>query len=152
MREMPSTCGDGNQMQVKQRVLFVCIENSCRSQMAEAFAHVYGPDLIQAFSAGSRPSGEINPTAIAVMAELGYDLSRHSSKSLHEIPQVKYNYVITMGCGDECPFIPAEAHEDWDLPDPKMLPLEEFRLVRDQIGYRVKELVARMNARQHAEK
>ena len=137
-------------MPVKERVLFVCIENSCRSQMAEAFAHLYAQDSIQAFSAGSRPSGQINPKAITLMAELGYDLRSHSSKSLQQIPQDKYDYVITMGCGDECPFIPAEHHEDWDLPDPKMLPLEEFRQVRDRIGERVKELAARIEVRHHA--
>jgi protein-tyrosine-phosphatase len=137
-------------MPVKERVLFVCIENSCRSQMAEAFAHLYAQASIQAFSAGSRPSGQINPQAISVMAELGYDLRSHSSKSLQAIPRVKYDYVITMGCGDECPFIPAEHHEDWDLPDPKMLPLEEFRQVRDRIGERVKELAARIEVRHHA--
>ena len=137
-------------MPATKRVLFVCIENSFRSQMAEAFAHLYAQDSIQAYSAGSRPSGQINQKAIAVMAELGYDLSSHSSKSLKEVPQVKYDYVVTMGCGDECPFIPADAHEDWDLPDPKMLPLEEFRQVRDQIGERVKELAARIEVRNHA--
>jgi arsenate reductase len=137
-------------MPVKERVLFVCIENSCRSQMAEAFAHLYAQDSIQAFSAGSRPSGQINPKAITLMAELGYDLTSHSSKSLQQIPQDKYDYVITMGCGDECPFIPAEQHEDWDLPDPKLLPLEEFRQVRDRIGERVKELATRIEVRQHA--
>ena len=82
MKEMASTCGEGYAMPEKSRVLFVCIENSCRSQMAEAFAHLYAQDLIQAYSAGSRPSGKIKPKAIAVMAELGYDLGSHSSKSL----------------------------------------------------------------------
>ena len=139
-------------MSVKKSVLFVCIENSCRSQMAEAFAHLYAQDSIQAYSAGSRPSGQIDPKAVAVMAELGYDLGSHFSKSLSEIPQVKYDYVITMGCGDECPFIPANHHEDWDLPDPKLLPLEEFRQVRDQIGERVKELAARIEVSNHAKK
>ena len=137
-------------MPEKSLVLFVCIENSCRSQMAEAFAHLYAQDSIQAYSAGSRPSGQINAKAISVMAQLGYDLDSHSSKSLSEIPQVKYDYVITMGCGDECPFIPAEVHEDWDLPDPKMLPMEEFRQVRDQIGERVKALAARIEGSNHA--
>lgn len=99
-------------MPEKSRVLFVCIENSCRSQMAEAFAHLYALDSIQAFSAGSRPSGQTNLRAITAMADLGYDLGGHSSKSLSEVPQIKYDYVITMGCGDECPFIPAEHHED----------------------------------------
>jgi arsenate reductase (thioredoxin) len=139
-------------MPEKKRVLFVCIENSCRSQMAEAFAHLFAQDLIQAFSAGSRPSGQINAKAIAVMAELGYNLNSHYSKSLSEIPQIKYDYVITMGCGDECPFIPAGHHEDWDLPDPKTLPMEQFRQVRDQIGERVKELAARIEATDHAKR
>lgn len=137
---------------MKKLVLFVCIENSCRSQMAEAFAHMFAPDLIQPWSAGSRPSGVVDPKAIAAMAELGYDLGSHSSKSLSEIPKVKYDYVITMGCGDECPFIPAGHHEDWDLPDPKMLPMEQFRQVRDQIGERVKELAARIEAIDHAKR
>ena len=139
-------------MSEKSRVLFVCIENSCRSQMAEAFAHLYANDSIQAFSAGSRPSGKLEPKAIAVMAELGYDLGSHSSKSLRDIPQIKYDFVITMGCGDECPFIPAEVHEDWDLPDPKPLPLEQFRQVRDRIGERVKDLAARIEGSYHAKK
>jgi arsenate reductase (thioredoxin) len=143
---MASTCKESNSMPEKTRVLFVCIENSCRSQMAEAFAHLYAKDSIQAYSAGSSPSGQLNPTAITVMAELGYDLGSHSSKSLSKIPKFKYDYVITMGCGDECPFIPATYHEDWDLPDPKTLPLEEFRQVRDRIGERVKALAMRIEA------
>ena len=149
---MAFTSGEGNAMSEKCHVLFVCIENSCRSQMAEAFAHLYANDSIQAFSAGSRPSGKLEPKAIAVMAELGYDLGSHSSKSLRDIPQIKYDFVITMGCGDECPFIPAEVHEDWDLPDPKPLPLEQFRQVRDRIGERVKDLAARIEGSYHAKK
>ncbi len=150
--EMASACGEGNSMPEKSRVLFVCIENSCRSQMAEAFAHLYAQDQIEAYSAGSRPSGQVDPKAIAAMAELGYDLGSHSSKSLKSIPQIKYDYVITMGCGDECPFMPAEIHEDWDMPDPKMLPLEQFRQVRDQIGVNVKELAARIEVKEHAKR
>jgi protein-tyrosine-phosphatase len=142
--EMVSTSGEGYPMSEKSRVLFVCIENSCRSQMAEAFAHMVAQDLIQAFSAGSRPSGHVDPKAVAAMAELGYDLGSHISKSLNDIPKVKYNYVVTMGCGEECPFIPADFHEDWDLADPKLMPMEAFRQVRDQIGERVKELAARI--------
>jgi protein-tyrosine-phosphatase len=129
----------------KKRVLFVCIENSCRSQMAEAFARRYASDVIEAASAGSRPEGRVNPKAVAAMAELGCNLSGQRSKSLGEIPQVKYDYVITMGCGDECPFIPADHHEDWDIPDPKKLPMDEFRQVRDLIGRRVKELEIRIS-------
>jgi arsenate reductase (thioredoxin) len=131
-------------MSDKKWVLFVCIENSCRSQMAEAFAHLGADDWIEAYSAGSRPSGKVNSKAVASMAELGYDLSEHRSKSLGEIPPVKYDYVITMGCGDECPFTPAEHHEDWNIPDPKALPPDEFRKVRDLIGLCVNELEARI--------
>jgi len=149
---MASTCGEGFSMEKRKCVLFVCIENSCRSQMAEALAYLYARDSIQAYSAGSRPSGWINPKAITVMAELGYGLESHTSKSLLEIPSIAYDYVITMGCGDECPFVPAEFHEDWDIPDPKMLPLEQFRQVRDHIGARVKELASRIEAGNHANK
>jgi len=139
-------------MERRKRVLFVCIENSCRSQMAEALAFLYARDLIQAYSAGSRPSGSINPKAIAAMAELGYGLDSHTSKSLLEIPLIAYDYVITMGCGDECPIVQAEFHEDWEIPDPKMLPMDQFRQVRDQIGARIKELAARIEAGNHANK
>ncbi len=78
------------------------------------------------------------------MAELGYDLIKHHSKSLDDIPKIRWDYVITMGCGDECPFIPADHHEDWEIPDPKGLPTEEFRKVRDLIRRCVKELLARV--------
>jgi protein-tyrosine-phosphatase len=108
--------------------------------MAEAFARMHGAE---AYSAGSRPSGVVNPKAIAAMKERGYDLTEHASKSLQEIPEGAYDYVITMGCGDECPFIPARNREDWDLPDPKNLPPEEFNRVRDEIERRVVDLVAR---------
>jgi arsenate reductase len=123
-----------------KKILFVCIENSCRSQMAEAFARLLAADAIEAYSAGSRPSGEVNPTAIQSMRELGYNLTEQRSKALSEIPLVKYDYVITMGCGDEGPFIPATHHEDWNIPDPKQMPLDEFRRVRDLIRERVETL------------
>jgi arsenate reductase len=135
----------------KKRVLFVCIENACRSQMAEAFAHLKADDLVEAYSAGSRPSGQVNPKAITAMTELGCDMKGQRSKSLDEVSKDRYDYVITMGCGDECPFIPADHHEDWDMPDPKELHLDEFRRVRDQIGERVGELIARIEAVNDAE-
>ena len=108
--------------------------------MAEAFARLLAEDVIEAHSAGSRPSGEVNLKAIQSMRELGYDLSQHRSKSLSEIPQSRFDYVITMGCGDECPFIPAAYHEDWNIPDPKYMPFDEFRRVRDLIRDRVDRL------------
>ncbi len=127
-----------------KRVLFVCVENSCRSQIAEAFSKIHGEEAIEAYSAGSRPSGKINPRAIEFMRELGYDLSGHSSKSLSDIPKVEFDVAVTMGCGDECPFVQAKEREDWDIPDPKELPPEEFRKVRDLIEMKVKELIIRL--------
>lgn len=126
----------------RKRLLFVCVENSNRSQMAEAFARIHGGEKVEAFSAGSRPSGKVNPKAIESMREIGYDLSRHQSKSLSEIPDVEFDFVATMGCGDECPFVRAKQREDWDIPDPKEMPPEEFRAVRDLIERRVKETLA----------
>ena len=125
-----------------KRLLFVCVENSNRSQMAEAFARIHGGDKIEAYSAGSRPSGKVNPKAIEAMKEIGYDLSTHRSKSLSEIPDLEFDFVATMGCGDECPFVRATRREDWDIPDPKDLPPNEFRAVRDLIETKVKGLLA----------
>ena len=124
-----------------KRVLFVCVENSNRSQMAEAFARLYARDKVEAYSAGSRPSRQINPKAIQAMQEVGYDLSEHVSKSLTEIPDVEYDFVATMGCGDECPVVRAKRREDWNIPDPKNMSGEEFRAVRGIIESKVKELL-----------
>ncbi len=124
-----------------KRVLFVCVENSNRSQMAQAFAKMYGQDVIHAESAGSRPSGTVNPRAIIAMSDVGYDLATHTSKSLDDVSSGAFDYVITMGCGDDCPFVEATHREDWDLPDPKALPPNEFNQVRDEIELRVRRLV-----------
>lgn len=123
------------------RILFVCVENSNRSQMAEAFARIHGDGLVEAASAGSRPSGRVNPRAIAAMAEKGYDLSTHQSRGLDEVGPGPWDYVVTMGCGDECPWVPARAKLDWDLPDPRDLPEPEFRKVRDRIEREVLSLL-----------
>ena len=125
-----------------KRVLFVCVENSNRSQMAEGFARMHGGTEVEAYSAGSRPSGQINPKAIASMRELGYDLTTHTSKSLTDIPAVEYDFVATMGCGDECPYVRTKRREDWDIPDPKQMEAKEFRIVRDLIGMKVKAVLA----------
>lgn len=128
---------------MKPRILFVCIENSNRSQMAQAFATLLGKDKVEAFSAGSRPSGTINPKAIAAMRELGYDLSAHQSKSLNQIPTDQpYAYVVTMGCGDACPWVPAQQHIDWQIPDPKHMEPAAFNQVRDLIRDKVQDLLA----------
>jgi arsenate reductase len=126
----------------KKRLLFVCVENSNRSQMAEAFARIHGGDEVEAYSAGSRPSGVVNPKAVASMAELGYDLAQHASKSLDEIPDEEYDFVATMGCGDACPFVRARQRADWQIPDPKNLDPDEFRKIRDLIGAKVKTVLA----------
>jgi arsenate reductase (thioredoxin) len=128
----------------KKRVLFVCVENSNRSQMAEAFARMHGGDAVEAYSSGSKPSGRVNPRAIEFMKEKGYDLSAHASKPLTEIPGGEYDAAVTMGCGDNCPMVKARLREDWGIPDPKELPAEEFREVRDLIERKVKELLARL--------
>ncbi len=125
-----------------KHVLFVCVENSNRSQMAEAFARIHGGAGVAAFSAGSKPSGQINPKAIQAMSEVGYDLSTHSSKSLSELPVVEYDFVATMGCGDECPFVRAKLREDWNVPDPKQMNEDDFRAVRDLIEEKVKAVLA----------
>lgn len=127
----------------KKRVLFVCIENSNRSQMAEAFARIHGGGTVEAYSAGSNPSGQINPKAIRFMSELGYDLTTHDSKSLDQI-EGNFDAVITMGCGDDCPWVPAKRREDWGLPDPKHMDDEGYRTVRDDISGRVKALLAEL--------
>jgi protein-tyrosine-phosphatase len=131
---------------MRPRILFVCVENSCRSQMAEAFARLHGGDRIEAYSAGSRPSGAVHPRAIEFMRERGCDLSAQHSKGLTDIPDVNYDFAITMGCGDECPAVRAVLRLDWGIPDPKNLPPEHFRQVRDQIEREVKQLLAEIGA------
>jgi protein-tyrosine-phosphatase len=128
-----------------KRIVFVCVENSCRSQIAEAFARIHNPGEVEVYSSGSRPSGTVNEKAIASMAEVNYDLTKHTSKSLNEIPDIAYDAVITMGCGDECPSLRAVRREDWGVPDPKHLPMEEFRAVRDLIEAKVKTLLRELS-------
>ncbi len=112
--------------------------------MAEAFAGIHGGENVQAYSAGSSPSGVVNEKAVAAMRDLGYDLSSHRSKPLEDVPDVTFDYVVTMGCGDQCPLVPARHRVDWDITDPKDLPRDAFDTVRDDIGTRVRELLARL--------
>jgi protein-tyrosine-phosphatase len=127
---------------MKMKILFVCIENSNRSQMSQAFAKMLGGDELEAFSAGSKPSGIVNPKAIAAMKELGYDLSKHDSKSLDEVKTfAPFDAVVTMGCGDACPWMPAKKFIDWKIPDPKNMDPEQFNEVRDFIKGKVEELI-----------
>jgi len=124
----------------RKRVLFVCVENANRSQMAEAFARMLGGDAVDAWSAGSRPSGVLNPKAVRFMEEVGYDLTTQRSKSLDEVVG-EFDAVVTMGCGDACPWVPARVREDWALPDPKHLDEDGYRAVRDEIARRVRVLL-----------
>lgn len=125
-----------------KKILFVCVENSCRSQMAEAFAKARGKGRIAAYSAGSRSSGIVNPDAVKVMAEAGYDLSGYVSKSLADIPDIEYDIAVTMGCGDECPFVKAKERIDWNIPDPKGNTLQFFRAIRNLIEAKTNELLS----------
>lgn len=129
------------------RVLFVCIENSGRSQMAEGFARLHGEGLIDPASAGSRPGTAVNPRAIIAMAERGYDLSTHSPKGLDAVRGQEWDYLVTMGCGDECPAMRATHREDWGLPDPRDMSQEQLNEVRDEIERRVLDLLRRVEAR-----
>ena len=127
---------------MKKKILFVCIENSNRSQMSQAFATIHGGEIIEAYSAGSNPSGKINQKAVNAMKELGYDLSKHHSKSLQDVKQrAPFDVVVTMGCGDACPWMPAKRFIDWEIPDPKAMNEVDFRKVRELIQTKVKELL-----------
>ncbi len=130
---------------MKKKLLFVCIENSNRSQMSQAFAKILGGDRVEAYSAGSKPSGIVNPKAIAAMKELSYDLSTHDSKSLDEVKVfAPFDVVVTMGCGDACPWMPAKRFVDWQIPDPKHMEPEEFNKVRDFIRDKIAGLLAEL--------
>ena len=124
-----------------KKVIFVCVENSNRSQMAEAFARIHGAGKVEAYSAGSRPSGRINPKAVEAMREVGYDLTTHSSKGLDEFNGQEFDAAVTMGCGDECPLVVARRRLEWQIPDPRDLAPDEFRGVRNLIEAKVKELI-----------
>jgi protein-tyrosine-phosphatase len=124
-----------------KRVVFVCVENSNRSQMAEAFARIHGTGKVEAFSAGSRPLGSVNPKAVEAMKELRYDLTTHTSKGLDEFNGDEFDVAVTMGCGDECPMVIAKQRVDWEIPDPREMTPAQFREVRNLIESKVKELL-----------
>lgn len=124
-----------------KKLLFVCIENACRSQMAEGFANHFGKGILESYSAGSKPSGKVNSKTIIVMKEAGIDISFAKSKGFDELLLKKFDYVITLGCKDICSFIPAHKHIEWQIEDPKGKNMEFFRKVRNLIEEKVKELV-----------
>jgi len=124
-----------------KKILFVCVENSCRSQMAEGFAKALGGVKLEAYSAGSNPSGKVNPEAIKVMRQIGIDISTAKSKGFNELAVKEFDYVVTMGCKDICPFVPAKKHIDWEIEDPKGKGEEFFRKTRDQIKEKIESLI-----------
>jgi len=124
------------------RIVFLCVENSNRSQMAEAFGHMYAPPGLEIYSAGSKPSGRVNPKAVEAMNELGYDASGHRSKGLDDLPAGEFDVAVTMGCGDSCPNLKARKRIDWQIPDPKLLSADDYREVRNLIGRMVQALIA----------
>jgi arsenate reductase (thioredoxin) len=125
-----------------KRVLFVCVHNAGRSQMAAGFLQSLAGDRVEVLSAGSEPAERVNPAAVAAMAEVGVDLAAAVPRRLDEAAVRQADVVITMGCGDACPVFPGKRYEDWELPDPAGLPLEEVKPIRDEIRRRVQGLLA----------
>jgi arsenate reductase (thioredoxin) len=130
------------------RILFLCVENSARSQMAEAFARIHGAGLVEAWSAGSRPAGRLDPRVVEAMRGRGYDMGSHRSKGPAETGPGRWDWAVTMGCGDECPWVEAAHREDWSLPDPRAMTCEELDALRDEIEMRVLDLLARLRSDQ----
>jgi protein-tyrosine-phosphatase len=127
------------------RLLFVCVENANRSQMAEGFARFHGGHRVEALSAGSRPLGHVNPRAIEAMAELGIDIGSQLCRSVDDITG-EFDAVVTMGCGDACPHIPARVREDWPVKDTAGRSDEAYRAIRDDIRKRVQSLLANLRS------
>jgi len=123
------------------QVLFLCVGNSARSQMAEGFTRKLGKGLIEAYSAGSKPAVRVEPLAIEVMKEKNIDISNAKPKGFDDIPSDGLDYVISMGCEKVCPFVPAKKYIEWDIPDPKSTDINGFRLVRDIIELEVKDFI-----------
>lgn len=128
---------------MKYKVAFVCVHNSCRSQMAEAWLKKLGSDIFDVYSAGTEDYKEVKPLAVKVMEELGIDMSEHHPKLLSDIPE-KLDFLITMGCNVYCPFVANRHSEDWGLDDPSGGPIEDFRATRDLIETKVKEFIKRV--------
>ena len=123
-------------------ILFVCVHNAGRSQMAAGFATALGGGRVEVLSAGSEPADRINPAAVAAMAEVGIDIAGKQPRVLAVDDVRRSDVVITMGCGDTCPIFPGKRYEDWDLTDPAGLPIEQVRAIRDEISDRVSALLA----------
>jgi arsenate reductase len=126
-------------------VLFVCVRNAGRSQMAAALLKRIAGDGVHVLSAGTRPADDVHPNVVAAMREVGIDLSAVRPRRLEDAAVREADVVVTMGCGDECPFYPGKRYEDWDLPDPADRPVEGVRAIRDEIERRVRDLLASLS-------
>jgi protein-tyrosine-phosphatase len=124
----------------KKKIVFVCVENARRSQMAEGFANAFAHGEIEVYSAGSSPSSQIDPLVVEVMKEKGIDLSGKRPKGLNDLPPVEMDYLVTMGCEETCPAVLAKKIIEWEIPDPKGKSIDVFREVRDIIKSKVKAL------------
>ena len=125
----------------KKRIVFICVENARRSQMAQSFAEALGKGELEVYSAGSSPSKEIDPVVIEVMKEKGIDLSGKQPKSLDDLPKVEMDYLVTMGCEETCPAVLAKKTIEWEIPDPKGKSIEFCREIRDTVEDKVKDLL-----------
>ncbi|MDW7662090.1 MAG: arsenate reductase ArsC [Bacillota bacterium] len=128
---------------MKYKVAFVCVHNSCRSQMAEGWTKKLGSDIFDVYSAGTEDYPEVKPLAVQVMEEVGVDMSEHKPKLLSDIPS-ELDLLITMGCNVVCPFVPNQHSEDWGFDDPSGGPIEGFRETRELIKQKVEELIQRV--------
>ena len=117
-------------------VLFVCVENACRSQLAEAISNHFFPDRLKAFSAGSSPGKKVNPKAIRSLNSMGIN-HKGKTKSISQVEEKKYDYIVGMGCGDACPIIPGAQILEWNIPDPKLFESKKFNKVRDMIKEKI---------------
>jgi protein-tyrosine-phosphatase len=129
-------------MSDKKTIMFVCVHNAGRSQMAAGFMRELGGDRVEVLSAGSAPKDSINPVAVEAMAELGIDIANQKPKILTPEAVQQSDVVITMGCGDACPYYPGKRYEDWVLEDPAGQGIEPVRVIRDEIKSRVEALLA----------
>jgi protein-tyrosine-phosphatase len=128
--------------ETRPTVLFVCVHNAGRSQMAAAWLEHLAGGMVRVLSGGSLPGTAINPVAVTAMAEVGIDISARTPQPWTEAAVREADVVITMGCGDTCPFFPGKRYEDWEVADPAGRPLDEVRAVRDEIERRVRGLAA----------
>jgi protein-tyrosine-phosphatase len=138
---------EGHKRHMKKKVAFVCVHNSCRSQMAEGWAKKLGSDVIEAYSAGTENYSEVKPLAVQVMEEAGVDMNGHHPKLLSDIP-AEVDILITMGCNVVCPYVPCKHREDWGLTDPSGGPIDDYRKTRDKIKEKVEDLIRRVKNNQ----